>query len=120
MDSVMQQEFIGILTGQKNEIAGNASANCADPEKVADESDAATNQELMTLALRRRERDASMVSKISRSLKKISDGDYGFCDDCGGEIGVERLRARPTADRCVSCKEIAEKNEFQFAKRRLS
>lgn len=121
MDMSMQQEFADVLMRHKNEITSlSAGAQPVEAEKSADDSDVATNQEAMTLELRRRERDAMMVRKISVSLKAIADGDYGFCADCGGEIGYERLHARPTAGRCVPCKEISEKGEFQFAKRRLS
>lgn len=60
--------------------------------------------------------DAAMVDRqvvemrvIDATLKRLSAGDYGDCDDCGTDIPLERLRAYPTATRCVSCQSVREK-----------
>jgi DnaK suppressor protein len=41
------------------------------------------------------------------ALKKIDDGNYGTCENCGQEIPYERLEAIPTARLCVNCKQQA-------------
>src|SRR5262249_43677388 len=46
------------------------------------------------------------------------NGEYGFCEECGDEIGIARLRARPVTTLCISCKEAQEKDERQKAKSR--
>ena len=44
---------------------------------------------------------------------RIDKDDYGFCDQCGVEIGIRRLEARPTATLCIDCKTLAEIRERQ-------
>jgi DnaK suppressor protein len=55
-----------------------------------------------------------LIKKIEKTLKRIEDDDFGFCDTCGIEIGVRRLEARPTADLCIDCKTMAEIKEKQL------
>jgi DnaK suppressor protein len=82
-----------------------AASNHADP------LDRATQQEEMTLELRTRDREGKLIRKIDQILERIRDNDYGYCDTCGIEIGIRRLEARPTANLCVDCKNIAEIKE---------
>jgi DnaK suppressor protein len=45
-------------------------------------------------------------------LQRLGEGKYGICEECGGEIGIERLKARPVTTLCIECKssqEIAER-----------
>ena len=58
-----------------------------------------------------------LLSKIDQSIKDLSNHDYGFCENpnCGVEIGIRRLEARPTACLCIDCKtleEITEKQQY--------
>jgi DnaK suppressor protein len=46
---------------------------------------------------------AAAVAEVDRALAKLADGTYGTCDDCGHEIGAERLEAVPWAAVCVTC-----------------
>jgi len=83
----------------------------------ADESDRATHEEGFTLEIRTRERERKLLSKIDQSIKDLSNHDYGFCvnPNCGVEIGIRRLEARPTASLCIDCKtleEITEKQQY--------
>jgi DnaK suppressor protein len=48
------------------------------------------------------------VRAIEATLKRLASGDYGACADCGTDIPLERLRAYPTAARCISCQSIHE------------
>ncbi len=47
-------------------------------------------------------------------MSLIETGDYGYCDNCGVEIGIQRLEARPTATLCVDCKTLDEIRERQM------
>ena len=83
----------------------------------ADESDRATHEEGFTLEIRTRERERKLLSKIDGSVDDLNKGDYGFCvnPNCGVEIGIRRLEARPTASLCIDCKtleEITEKQQY--------
>ena len=43
------------------------------------------------------------IQQIGEALKRISEGTYGVCSQCGGDIDPKRLKALPTANRCISC-----------------
>ena len=82
----------------------------------ADPNDRATQESDMSLELRNRDRERKMIKKIDEMLEKIDNGEYGFCDSCGIEIGLPRLEARPTATLCIDCKTLDEFRERQIAK----
>lgn len=83
------------------------SSNYPDPV------DRASQEEEFNLELRARDRERKLLKKIDDTLMRINDQDYGYCDDCGAEIGVRRLEARPTATQCIECKTISEIREKQ-------
>jgi DnaK suppressor protein len=70
----------------------------------------------VSLELRNRDRERKLIKKIEEMLAKIDSGDYGFCDNCGVEIGLNRLEARPTATLCIDCKTLDEIREKQVAR----
>jgi len=84
-----------------------------DAANYADPSDRATQEEEFSLELRTRDRERKLIKKIDKTLNRIEDEDYGFCDSCGVEIGIRRLEARPTATLCIDCKTLAEIKERQ-------
>jgi DnaK suppressor protein len=84
------------------------AANFPDPV------DRAAQEEEFSLELRTRDRERKLIKKIEKTLKRIDEDDFGFCDACGIEIGVRRLEARPTADMCIDCKTMAEIKEKQL------
>jgi DnaK suppressor protein len=76
----------------------NVETNSADYLDWASiESDRSTN-------LRIRDRESMLINKIRKSLEDIDNGEYGICEDCGKEISIKRLKARPIAKRCIECK----------------
>ncbi|PCS21549.1 RNA polymerase-binding protein DksA [Candidatus Enterovibrio escicola] len=80
-----------------------------------DPVDRASQEEEFSLELRNRDRERKLIKKISKTLQRLEDDDFGFCDLCGVEIGIRRLEARPTADLCIDCKTLAEIKEKQMA-----
>ena len=54
-------------------------------------------------------RDLSELRAIEAARTRLSDGSYGICADCGGDIGYERLKANPSALRCIACQTLHEK-----------
>ena len=54
-------------------------------------------------------RDLTELRGLEAARARLSDGSYGICADCGGEIGYERLRANPAAVRCIACQTMHEK-----------
>jgi len=89
--------------------AGNRGANEAAPAEVHDLKDEAFAGQLANLAGLAREQLHVELTAVQAALHRIHDGSYGRCNDCGGEIGRERLLAQPSAERCVRCQERAEK-----------
>jgi len=82
----------------------------------ADPNDRATQESDMALELRNRDRERKLIKKINETIAKIDSEDYGYCEACGVEIGLERLQARPTATLCIDCKTLEEIRERQVAK----
>ncbi len=82
----------------------------------ADPNDRASQESDMALELRNRDRERKLIKKIDETLRKIDNGDYGYCNSCGVEIGLKRLEARPTATLCIDCKTLEEMREKQVAK----
>src|SRR5688572_10557031 len=54
---------------------------------------------------------ADTLNRIDAALRRLDEGAYGNCFECGGEIAEERLRALPFAVRCKDCEEAAEASE---------
>ncbi len=82
----------------------------------ADPNDRASQESDVSLELRNRDRERKLIKKIDEMMAKIDSGDYGFCDNCGVEIGLNRLEARPTATLCIDCKTLDEIREKQVAR----
>ena len=82
----------------------------------ADPNDRATQESDISLELRNRDRERKLIKKINEMLTKIDTDEYGYCENCGIEIGLGRLEARPTATQCIDCKSLDEIREKQMAK----
>lgn len=80
----------------------------------ADPVDRASQEEGFALELRTRDRERKLIKKIEQSLDLLNTGDYGYCEDCGADIGIRRLEARPTAVKCIDCKTFQEIREKQL------
>jgi DnaK suppressor protein len=65
--------------------------------------------------LRTRNRYLKLISKIDAALKRIEDGEYGYCEETGEPIGIKRLEARPIASLSIEAQERHEKMEKQYA-----
>lgn len=80
-------------------------------ETFPDPTDRASLEGNRNLTLRIRDRERKLISKIDEALGRIADGTYGVCEECGGPIGVERLKARPVTTLCIQCKSEQEASE---------
>jgi DnaK suppressor protein len=100
--------FKDILTAWLEELrhsAGNTVEGLLNVEaNSADYLDCATFESDRSTTLRIRDRESMLINKIRNSLEDIENGEYGICEDCGREIAIERLKARPIARRCIKCK----------------
>ncbi len=87
-----------------------------EPTSYADPNDRASQESDLALELRNRDREGRLIKKVDEALTRLSEGEYGYCDSCGVEIGLKRLEARPTANLCIDCKTLEEMRERQLGK----
>ena len=66
-----------------------------------DLNDRASVETETTIELRTRDRYRKLIDKIENTMARIDQGDYGYCEDTGEEIGIKRLEARPVATLCI-------------------
>ena len=67
------------------------------------------------LELRTRDRERKLLKKIQQAIGRITNKEYGFCEETGEPIGLKRLIARPVATLCIAAQEKHEKNEKVYA-----
>lgn len=75
---------------------------------LGDQATAETDRNFM---LRLRGREQRLLKKIDEAIDRIESGIFGICDDCGNEIDVKRLEARPVTTMCIECKTLQEEEE---------
>jgi DnaK suppressor protein len=111
--------FKSILEQKKKQLLANAQSTLADDmvldtNDLPDEMDLASSEYLQAFTFRLRGREAGLLEKIDRALTKIHDGSFGNCEECGEEISLKRLEARPETSLCIRCKEDQERAERDF------
>jgi DnaK suppressor protein len=114
MNDVQLAYFKGILTQQKSEILAdmeNVKKELIGSEKNADMNDVASTYESQQLELKRVDRERKLLNKINHTLANIDNGEYGYCEVTGDEIGLKRMIARPTATMTIEAKERQEFKE---------
>ena len=118
IDKAQREHFTKILNAWRvqlrQEVDRTVDHMKDEASNFPDPIDRATQEEEFSLELRARDRERKLIKKIEKTLKKIEEDDFGFCDSCGVEIGIRRLEARPTADLCIDCKTLAEIKERQI------
>lgn len=108
------QKIKGILLQQKAsllseaEVALNELPGQSSFPDMGDQASAETDTNFM---LRLRGREQRLLKKIDEALERIDKNTFGICDDCGLEIDVKRLEARPVTTMCIECKMHQEEDE---------
>ena len=119
MSAAMKKHFIAVLMLWKEHLLDEMQKTFdhlkTKGETYADPIDRASQEEEFAFELRTRDRERKLINKISTSIEKIKQDDYGWCDSCGDEIGIKRLEARPTATHCIDCKTLDEIKERQLS-----
>lgn len=115
----MQKEFFRRKLVAWREELLHESAETLDNLKqggmtVPDISDRASAEADKALELRTRDRMRKVISKIDAALDRIEDGSYGYCEETGEPIGLERLIARPIATMTVEAQERHERMEKTY------
>ena len=81
------------------------------PIREADLNDRASSETDWGIELRTRDRQRKLISKIDSALRRIEEGEYGYCEVTGEPIGLGRLSARPIATMTVEAQEAHERRE---------
>jgi RNA polymerase-binding protein DksA len=92
-----------VLNQEIREKRERPFAELNDLEHVGDEADEASAITLADLRVLEADRDEAELRDIGAALKRLDEGTYGYCGDCGDEIATKRLTAQPTATRCLAC-----------------
>jgi DnaK suppressor protein len=96
-----------LIVGSKETLEHLREENWKEP----DLNDRATIEAETTFELRTRDRYRKLIDKIDEALMRIQNGEYGFCEETGEEIGIKRLEARPVATLCIEAQERHENYE---------
>ncbi len=119
MNKEKLKKFKRIFETQRNNILFNDRivredfSVCVDDRY--DEIDQATTDIEQSMRMRLRNREVLYIKKVDEALKRIDEGTFGECEECGEDIEMRRLEARPTATLCVFCKEEQERKEVLTA-----
>ena len=103
---ILLQQKDALLSGAEvalNELPGQTL--------FPDMGDQASAETDMNFMLRLRGREQRLLKKIDEALERIDNGTFGICDDCGNEIDLKRLEARPVTTMCIECKTLQEEEE---------
>ena len=79
-----------------------------------DDIDRASMETDKSIDLRTKDRARKLISKINDALERIEDGSYGFCEETGEPIGIDRLEARPIATLSIEAQERHERMEKTY------
>ena len=99
------------LVEESRETISNLQTEVRD---VGDEAERATRETENSLELRTRDRYRKLINKINKTLARLDEGDYGYCEETGEEIGLQRLEARPIATLCLDAQERWEIRQKQM------
>ncbi len=108
--------FQELLTARRQELLDEAvrtvsGMNDSGKDNFPEPADRAALESDRNATLRIRDRERKLLAKIDLALERINGGTYGVCEECGGPIGFERLKARPVTTLCIDCKADQEAEE---------
>jgi DnaK suppressor protein len=114
MDDKDIEFFRKLLNERLHELrseAGKTVEGMDDDANIPDPSDRATIEADRNSVLRIRDRERKLIFKIQQALQLLENGEFGVCEECGEQIGIERLKARPVTTLCIECKASQEVQE---------
>ena len=114
--SSRQQEYFRVLLGEWKKSILSASENTLQslqdgPLREPDLTDRASSETDWGIELRTRDRQRKLIAKIDAALRRIDEGEYGWCEVSGEPIGINRLIARPIATMSIEAQQAHERRE---------
>ena len=95
----------------QREAQGTLSQLQVDSLREPDLTGRASSETDWSIELRTRDRQRKLIAKIDAALRRIDEGEYGYCEVTGEPISLGRLEARPIATMTVEAQERHERNE---------
>jgi len=114
-----RREMMSQVQERMRDVRAEGASNTVQGVLDAAESSEADIQDEIEFALIQMK--AETLNKIDEALRRLEEGTYGYCFECGDEVSERRLRALPFAVRCKDCeeaREVAQQRERQMANRR--
>ena len=114
------QQLRAALEEEERRLLGNAASAMqmtmdGEVDSGRDSIDQSSNEELLSTALRLRDREQKLLNKIRGAMRRLEAQEIDECEECGEAIGFKRLLARPVTTLCIDCKESAEEVEQRIA-----
>ena len=112
-----RRELVNAVQGRISHVR----AECTKDREVMDEGESSDVETQDDIELALIQMHSETLTKVNEALRRLDEGRYGHCFECGEEIAEARLRALPFAVRCKDCEEayeIAEQRERRLAPRR--
>lgn len=118
MNDMQLEYFRQKLLSWKKSLIGQSKDTLDDLKQGGlnqpDQIDRASLEADKALELRTRDRARKLISKIDEALKRIEDGSYGYCEETGDPIGLDRLEARPVTTLSIEAQERHERMEKTY------
>ncbi|MDC3385733.1 RNA polymerase-binding protein DksA [Planktomarina sp.] len=115
MNEIQVEYFRQKLISWKNELVSDSKDTIVSLQDstraIPDISDRASEETDRALELRTRDRQRKLVAKIDSALRRIEDGEFGYCEETGDPISLRRLDARPIATMSLEAQERHERRE---------
>ena len=100
LKKILTKELVDLLNANDCSLNVMNSAQ----ENLSDIVDIAAHTSELSFSHHLCNREKLYIRKIEEALQDIEDGEYGICQECGDDISVKRLMARPTTRHCIDCK----------------
>lgn len=118
MNAKMREYFRRKLNAWKDELLAETTSTLQnlqeDTSPAADLADRATVETERAVELRTRDRERKLVAKIDSALRRLEEGEYGYCEETGEPISIARLEARPIATLSLEAQERHERMEKTY------
>lgn len=115
MCAAQLEQFKALLAERRLELVAHAqSADLGEVDTAADPVDRASQETERAAASASIDRAWRQIKEIDAALVRIEQGDYGYCEDTGEPIGLDRLKANPTARYTVDALTVREKRNKQY------
>lgn len=103
-EKLMNEQLEELLSQANDTVSGMTTPK----ENFPDPADRASLEADRNFMLRIRDRESKLIKKVKKALERIEDSTFGICEECGEDISIERLNARPVTTQCIDCKKKEE------------